>query len=89
MPKPPAAPAAAPPPKFEDALAQIEQIIERIESGDSGLEDALAEYEKGVALIQHCRHTLDKARKKVEDLTAQLEAAADDESPESDEAEQE
>jgi exodeoxyribonuclease VII small subunit len=64
-------------PKFEDALAQIESIIDRIEAGEIGLEESLVEYERGVGLIQHCRETLDKARKKVEDLTSKLEAASD------------
>jgi exodeoxyribonuclease VII small subunit len=70
-------------PKFEDALAQIESIIERIEAGEIGLEESLVEYERGVGLIQHCRDTLDNARKKVEDLTSKLEAAGDEADDES------
>ncbi len=62
---------------FESALAQIEQIIERIESGEVGLEQSLAEYERGVTLINHCRSKLDSARQSVEDLTRKL-AQADD-----------
>ncbi|HVU64869.1 MAG TPA: exodeoxyribonuclease VII small subunit [Phycisphaerales bacterium] len=57
---------------FEDALAQIEGIIERIEAGEVGLEQSLAEYERGVGLINHCRARLDKAREQVEDLTEKL-----------------
>lgn len=60
---------------FEDALAQIEAIIERIESGEVGLEQSLTEYEKGVGLINHCRTKLDRARTQVEDLTKTLESA--------------
>lgn len=60
---------------FEDALGRIESIIERIESGEAGLEQSLAEYEQGVALINHCRGKLDRARQQVEDLTKTLEAA--------------
>lgn len=60
---------------FEDALAQIESIIERIESGEVGLEQSLTEYEKGVGLINHCRAKLDRARQQVEDLTKTLESA--------------
>lgn len=62
---------------FEDALAQIESIIERIESGEVGLEQSLTEYEKGVGLINHCRGKLDRARQQVEDLTKSLETADD------------
>lgn len=58
---------------FEDALAQVESIIERIESGEVGLEQSLADYERGVRLIHHCRHTLDRAAQQVEDLTKRLE----------------
>ena len=67
---------------LETALAQIEQIIERIESGEVGLEESLAEYERGVTLINHCRGKLDAARQKVEDLTRKLQQpdeGADDE----------
>jgi len=70
--KTPQDPAALP---FEDALAQIEAIIEKIESGEAGLEQSIADYERGVKLVNHCRTTLDKARRHVEDLTRKLEAA--------------
>lgn len=65
---------------FEDALGQIESIIERIESGEIGLEEALGEYERGVGLIGHCRAKLEKARTRVEDLTRKLEAADEESS---------
>lgn len=71
--------------RFEDALAQIESIIERIESGEVGLEESLAQYERGVSLISHCRTKLDAARQKVEDLTRKLQDAdegGDDQEPE-------
>ena len=62
---------------FEQALAEVESIIERIEAGEIGLEDALAQYERGVALANHCRGKLDRAQQKVEDLTRRLEQADD------------
>lgn len=75
---PPAPPALTPDSlPFEDALAQIESIIERIESGEVGLEQSLAEYERGVTLINHCRGKLDAARQKVEDLTRKLQQPED------------
>jgi exodeoxyribonuclease VII small subunit len=73
-------PAAKPTPEtlsFEQALAQIESIIERIEAGEVGLEQSLAEYERGVGLINHCRAKLDKAREQVEDLTAKLKGSGE------------
>lgn len=63
---------------FEQALAEVEAIIERIETGEIGLEDALAQYERGVALVNHCRNKLDRAQQKVEDLTRRLEQTDDE-----------
>ena len=59
---------------FEDALAQVESIIERIEAGEVGLEQSLAEYERGVVLINHCRSRLNRAHQQIEDLTRKLDA---------------
>jgi exodeoxyribonuclease VII small subunit len=58
---------------FEQALAEIESIIEQIEGGEVGLEDSLRQYERGVALVNHCRGKLDRAQQQVEDLTRRLE----------------
>lgn len=71
---PGSADAAAPDPnlRFEEALANLERIISRIESGQAGLEEALGEYERGVGLIRHCRGILDRAEQKVEDLTRRM-----------------
>lgn len=67
-------PSPEPAPSFEDALAQVEGIIERIESGEVGLEDALGQYEHGVRLIAICRGKLERAKQRVEDLTRALES---------------
>lgn len=56
---------------FEDALTRLEQIIEKIESGEVGLEKAIAEYERGVALIRRCKDILQKAEQRVDELTRQ------------------
>ena len=53
---------------------QIEQIIERIESGQIGLERSIGEYERGVALIRRCREALGKAEQRVEELTSRMQA---------------
>ncbi len=65
---------------FEQALAEVESIVDRLEAGEIGLEDALAQYERGVGLINLCRARLDNAQQKVEDLTKRLEKA-DNEGP--------
>jgi exodeoxyribonuclease VII small subunit len=67
---------ADPPIDFERAVEQVEAIIERIESGEVGLEKSISEYERGVALIRRCRQILDRAEQRVEELTAQMQADA-------------
>lgn len=56
--------------KFEEAIEQLEAIIAGIESGDVGLEQSLAEYEKGMKLIQQCRGILGRAEKRIVELTS-------------------
>ncbi len=64
------------PPDFDQALAEVEKIIARIESGEIGLEQSIAEYERGATLLRVCRERLVKAEQKVRDLTAQLQTDA-------------
>jgi exodeoxyribonuclease VII small subunit len=63
------------PVKFEDALAHVERIIDELESGQVGLEDALKQYEVGVGLINACRAQLGKAQAQLEDLSKRLDSA--------------
>ena len=64
-------------PSFEQAVEQLEGLIEQIESGEIGLEDALKRYEDGTKLIQRCRSILDSAEKKIGELTADGEPEGD------------
>ena len=52
--------------KFEEAIADLEQVVEQLESGDLSLEDALAAFEKGVGLVRYCNLKLSEVEKKVE-----------------------
>ena len=52
--------------KFEEAIADLEQVIEQLESGDLSLEDSLAVFEKGVGLVRYCNQRLSEVEKKVE-----------------------
>lgn len=61
-----------PEPSFEEALEQLEAIIERIEQGKVGLEVALAEYERGVELVRRCREILTSAEQRVEELGGKM-----------------
>jgi exodeoxyribonuclease VII small subunit len=58
-----------PPKSFEDALAELEQILADIEGGQVPLEQSLVMYERGQFLIQHCRSVLSKAEKQIEVLS--------------------
>jgi exodeoxyribonuclease VII small subunit len=66
--------AADKPLTFEDALAQLETIVQAIEEGKIGLQDAIGEYEKGMKLIRHCRSILSEAEARIQ----QLQVTADD-----------
>lgn len=57
---------------FEELLEDVESIIERIESGDVGLEQSLQDYERGIGLLNQCRSRLAAAKQKVIDLTSAL-----------------
>lgn len=68
-PSPPEDPSAL---SFEEALAQLEAVIERIESGQVGLEESISAYERGVRLIQRCKGVLSVSEQRVEELSKQL-----------------
>lgn len=57
------------PKNFEEALAELEQILADVESGEVTLEDSLVKYERGQFLIQHCRVVLEQAEKQIEILS--------------------
>jgi exodeoxyribonuclease VII small subunit len=50
---------------YEDASAQLDKILVKLESGDLPLEEALALYEQGAALAAHCARQLDEAELRV------------------------
>ena len=53
---------------FEEALAQLENIVRELESGRIKLDDAIAAYEKAVALKQLCENKLKAAQLKIEKI---------------------
>jgi len=59
--------------KFEAAVADLEQIVEQLESGDLSLEDSLAAFERGVGLVRYCNQKLSDVEKKVELLVKDKE----------------
>lgn len=60
---------------FEQAEAELRMIVERLESGDVGIDEAIALWERGEALYVICRERLDAAEGKVEELTERVQAA--------------
>ncbi len=54
---------------FEQAIQQLKGIVDRIEQGEIPLQDSLEQYEKGMALIKHCRDILQKAEKRIEKIS--------------------
>ena len=54
---------------FEQAVEQLEEIIDRIESGKIGLEESMQAYERGRRLNDHARSILARAEQRVVELT--------------------
>ena len=50
---------------FEDALAELDQIVRGLEGGQQKLEDAIGAYERGAALRRHCEAKLAEAEARV------------------------
>jgi exodeoxyribonuclease VII small subunit len=60
---------------FEDALEELESIVDRMEAGELGLEESVACFERGMRLHRHCQHALDAATQKVQVLVRRSEVA--------------
>ncbi|MGH6982649.1 MAG: exodeoxyribonuclease VII small subunit [Stellaceae bacterium] len=53
---------------FEDALKELEDIVRRLEASSVKLDDALAAYERGALLKQHCESKLREAQARVDKI---------------------
>lgn len=53
---------------FEDALAELEGIVRRLEEGSARLDEAIAAYERGIVLKRHCEAKLQEAQSRVEKI---------------------
>jgi exodeoxyribonuclease VII small subunit len=51
---------------FEEALAELEQIVRRLEGGQVKLDEAILSYERGAQLKQHCERKLTEAQQRVD-----------------------
>ena len=54
---------------FEAAMAELEQVVGRLETGDVPLEDSIKLYERGAALKARCEEKLKEAEEKVSQIT--------------------
>jgi exodeoxyribonuclease VII small subunit len=64
--------------KFEEAVAQLEAIVEELESGDLSLDVAMKRFEEGVKLSKTCSDTLDEVETKVRILTGETDKGLTD-----------
>ncbi len=67
------------PPTYESAVARVEQIIKRLDSGEAGLRETLALVREGRELIEYCAAELDEVSQgleelRLDELLARLEA---------------
>jgi exodeoxyribonuclease VII small subunit len=60
---------------FEDALAELEQIVRRLEGGQVKLDDAILSYERGAQLKRHCEKKLNEAQQRVDRIVVGQEGA--------------
>lgn len=71
--------------KFEEALRGLESLVEKLETGDLSLDEALGAFEDGVALVRYLGEKLTEVEKRVEVLTRdpggmfQLQTVVEDE----------
>lgn len=63
-------------PEFEKALAELELLVEKLESGELALNESLADFKRGVELTRQCQAVLDRARQSVEQLLDPDDAAS-------------
>lgn len=63
-------------PSFEASLAELEEIVARMEDGEPELAELMESYSRGILLVQKCTQALDRAEKTM-DLMVQRNAAGD------------
>ena len=64
--------------RYEEAEKELLQIVERLERGDAGLDEALALWQRGEELYRFCAEQLDTAEGKIEELAKRVDATRPD-----------
>lgn len=57
---------------YEELVAQLEEVVSRLETGGLPLEEAVAEYERGVELVRRCNDLLDHTELQIVDLSSDI-----------------
>lgn len=65
---------------FEAALAELEQIVRGLETGQMKLEDAISAYERGAALRRHCEERLAEAEMRVKAIVQKADGSLSEDS---------
>ncbi len=68
-------------PSFEQALEELEDMVQTMESGQLSLENLIASYERGAKLVAHCESVLDGARKRLDLITLNPKPCKDGKDP--------
>ena len=63
---------------FEEALKELESIVNGLESGDVSLDDAITAFERGTLLKAHCQARLEEARMKIEEIRVPVDGSPPD-----------
>lgn len=66
----------AAPLRFEEALARLEELVRRLESGELTLDESLRCYEEGMRLTRYCYEKLDQAERQIEQLIEREDGSA-------------
>jgi exodeoxyribonuclease VII small subunit len=62
-------------PAFEEALKELESLVETLEQGDQSLEESLKSFERGVTLTRLCQEALKEAEQKVQILSGEQQSS--------------
>lgn len=54
---------------FKQAIESLTDIVDKVEAGDISVESSLNQYEKGMAIIKHCRGILQDAETKIKEIS--------------------
>ena len=68
-------------PTFEDAQRELEGIVQRLESGQASLDEAITLWERGEQLYAVCSTKLDAAQGRIEELARRVEAIKSEDRP--------